>query len=133
MLRYQDQESGLFFQLTALGRHQAIIWRRPPRPWQRIPFIKGYEMGIFNRQTVHRADLIMMALETEKQSSETDASPGGTCAGTGLGPADRPEQDGSVSYYLGEAVVSDEQKGRGCLYAGLQPVEVRRRVYRIRR
>ena len=27
---------------------------------------KGYEMGIFNRQTVHQADLIMMALETEK-------------------------------------------------------------------
>lgn len=46
---------------------------------------KGYEMGIFNRQTVHQADLIMMALETEKLKLRNGCLHlEGTCAGAGL-------------------------------------------------
>lgn len=89
---------------------------------------KGYEMGIFNRQTVQRADLIMMALETEKLKLRNGCLHlEGTCAGAGLGPADRPERDGSVSYYLGEAVVSDEQKGAAAFMLAYSQWEVRRR------
>lgn len=95
---------------------------------------KGYEMGIFNRQTVHQADLIMMALETEKLKLRNGCLHlEGTCAGAGLGPADRPERDGSVSYYLGEAVVSDEQRERLPLCWLTASGRSAEEVYRIRR
>ena len=66
MLRYQDQESGLFFQLTALGKTPGNYLETSASAMAAYSIYKGYEMGIFNRQTVQRADLIMMALETEK-------------------------------------------------------------------
>lgn len=128
MLRYQDQESGLFFQLTALGKTPGNYLETSASAMAAYSIYKGYEMGIFNRQTVQRADLIMMALETEKLKLRNGCLHlEGTCAGAGLGPADRPERDGSVSYYLGEAVVSDEQKGAAAFMLAYSQWEVRRR------
>ena len=93
MLRYQDQESGLFFQLTALGKTPGNYLETSASAMAAYSIYKGYEMGIFNRQTVQRADLIMMALETEKLKLRNGCLHlEGTCAGAGLGPADRPER-----------------------------------------
>ena len=57
MLRYQDQESGLFFQLTALGKTPGNYLETSASAMAAYSIYKGYEMGIFNRQTVQRADL----------------------------------------------------------------------------
>ena len=112
MLRYQDRETGLFFQLTALGEIPGNYLETSASAMVAYSIYKGYETGVLDRGTADRADLIMMALETEKlKVREGILHLDGTCAGAGLGPAGRPERDGSIGYYLGEPVVSDEQKG----------------------
>ena len=93
MLRYQDQESGLFFQLTALGKTPGNYLETSASAMAAYSIYKGYEMGIFNRQTVHQADLYHDGSgDREAEAQKRMLHLEGTCAGAGLGPADRPER-----------------------------------------
>lgn len=112
MLLYQDSESGLFFQLTTLSGTPGNYLETSASAMVAYSLFKGYEMGVFTREYADKAVGIMMALETEKlKVRKGRLHLEGTCAGAGLGPANRPERDGSIDYYLREPVVADEQKG----------------------
>lgn len=112
MLRYQDKESGLFFQLTALKDQPGNYLETSASAMTAYSLMKGYELGVWDRSYFHKGAEILMALETEKMELKNGRlCLTGICAGAGLGPDGRPERDGSVRYYLSEPVVSDEQKG----------------------
>lgn len=112
ILEYQEQESGLFYQLTALPEVEGNYLETSSSAMFAYSMLKGYRIGVFGREYQKKALEILVALVTRKVSfSNGCLHIGDICAGAGLGPADRPERDGSIRYYLSEPVVSDEQKG----------------------
>ncbi len=112
ILAYQDQESGLFFQLTALGNKYGNYLETSASAMVAYSLFKGYEMGIFGEAYFMKAAGIMMSLEANKITFKNGRLHlDGICAGAGLGPENRMERDGSAEYYLREPIVQDEQKG----------------------
>ena len=52
-------------------------------------------------------------IENKLQEENSSMHLKGICEMAGLGPENRPERDGSVSYYLSEKIVDDDPKGVG--------------------
>ena len=112
ILQYQEKESGLFFQLTALKEEPGNYLETSASAMIAYSLMKGYGLGIFPQSYFDTGEEILMSLETRMMSfKDGRLSLENICAGAGLGPEGRPERDGSVKYYLGEKVISDEQKG----------------------
>lgn len=112
VLQYQDRGSGLFYQLTALAGIEGNYLETSGSAMIGYSLLKGCRIAGFGDEYKQRALQIILGLETRKfRFSDGCLHIDGICAGAGLGPIDRPERDGSIGYYLGEAVVSDEQKG----------------------
>ena len=76
---------------------------------------KGIRLGVFSKEGYSaKAEKAIMGTITHKLTYSNDKlSLGGMCKGAGLGPDGNFKRDGSVSYYLAEEVVADEQKGTG--------------------
>ncbi len=112
MLRYQDKESGLFFQLTVLRDTGGNYLETSSSAMVAYSLLKGVKLGVFGLEYFEMATRILCALADQKLNiRDGRIHLDGICAGAGLGPANRPQRDGTVRYYLSEAVVSDEQKG----------------------
>ena len=115
MLEYQDKESGLFYQLTALSDVEGNYLETSSSSMVAYSILKGCRLGVLP-EAVYRAkgEEILIALETRMFTIKNGKLElGGMCVGAGLGPADNPRRDGTVAYYLAEGVVHDEQKGTG--------------------
>ncbi|MEG2349132.1 MAG: glycoside hydrolase family 88 protein [Hungatella sp.] len=115
ILRYQDPESGLFYQLPALGEEPGNYLETSASAMIAYTLLKGVRLGILEENPYRGiGEAILIALETRMfVLAQGELKLTGMCKGAGLGPADNPKRDGSVSYYLSEEVVSDEQKGVG--------------------
>lgn len=115
MLLYQDQESGLFYQLTALADQEGNYLETSASSMVAYSILKGCRLGVLPEADYRaKGEEILIALETRMFTIKNGKLElGGMCKGAGLGPADNLKRDGSVAYYLSEGVVHDEQKGTG--------------------
>lgn len=115
VLRYQDEESGLFYQLTALPKAEGNYLETSASVMIAYSVLKGVRLGILPEKVYRpKGEEILMAVELQMFClSSGKLKLTGMCKGAGLGPADNPRRNGTVEYYLAEEVVSDEQKGCG--------------------
>ena len=114
MLQYQDEESGMFYQLTALSGEPGNYLETSSTMMVAYSLFKGIRLGVFGKEYSEKAErAIVGTIMKQLTLSGGKISLGGMCKGAGLGPEGNFKRDGSVSYYLAEEVVSDEQKGSG--------------------
>lgn len=110
--KVEDEETGMLWQLTSLKDVSGNYLESSASAMTAYTIMKGCRMGILNNTYLTNAIKIMIYLEQNAMKVENNVLKlTGICAGAGLGPAERPQRDGSISYYLKEPCVSDEQKG----------------------
>lgn len=117
LLLYQDKESGLFYQLTALSKIPGNYLETSASAMIAYAIMKGIRLRILDEQRYRdKGEEILIGIENRMFSlSKGKLKLNGMCKGAGLGPDDRSNRDGSIAYYLSEEVVSDEQKGAGAV------------------
>ena len=116
ILKYQDEESKLFFQLPALPDQEGNYLETSGSLMVAYAVLKGCRLGaLLEEKYAERGKEIYNAvLEQNIYQAEDGAYHlSGTCAVAGLGP--RTERDGSIAYYLSEPVVDDDVKAVGVL------------------
>lgn len=114
MLAYQDAESGMFYQLTALKDEPGNYLETTGTLMTAFSSLKGVRFGLFPEGYAEAAMKALLGTESRKfVFKDGYLSLDGMCVGAGLGPDGNFKRDGSVRYYLSEAVVPDEQKGAG--------------------
>lgn len=123
MLLYQDGESGLFYQLTALPDLAGNYLETSASLMVAYALLKGVRLGVLiDARYQNAAEAVLFGIMTRKMAfSNGRLSLTGICKGAGLGPEGNFKRDGSAAYYLSEEVVCDEQKGVGvCMMAYAQ-------------
>ena len=114
ILKYQDKESGLFYQLTVLPEVEGNDLETSSSLMFAYAIIKGCRLNLIDGTYKGKGEEILIGLETRMFScSHGKLSLGGMCLGAGLGPEDNHRRDGTIEYYLAEPVVHDEQKSAG--------------------
>lgn len=115
VLKWQDRESGLFYQLTALADVPGNYLETSASAMIAYSILKGVRLGILQEDTYRgKGEEILIGIETRmfiQKNGILQLSQ--MCKGAGLGPENNRVRDGSITYYLSEEVVSDEQKGSG--------------------
>ncbi|GLC81935.1 glycoside hydrolase family 88/105 protein [Lacrimispora brassicae] len=113
ILEYQDQESGLFYQLIALPDIDGNYLETSGSAMIAYSILKGCRLGVLQEEKYRAAgERIMMALHDQKMVCiDGKWHLKDICEVAGLGPKD--ERDGSIVYYLSEPIVWDEVKGVG--------------------
>lgn len=117
LLLYQDKESGLFYQLTALKDVKGNYLETSSSIMFAYGILKGVRLGVLEEAKYRGiGEEILIGVETRMfQQYEGKIQLTGICKGAGLGPENNLFRDGSVEYYLKEEVVADEQKGVGVM------------------
>ena len=116
VLKYQDKESKLFYQLIALPEEEGNYLETSGSLMIAYAIMKGCRTGaLLEEKYLEKGKEIYHAVLAEKLTAGEDGvfHLSGTCASAGLGP--REERDGSRSYYLSEPVVDDDVKAVGVL------------------
>lgn len=115
ILRYQDSQSKLFYQLVDMPDLAGNYLETSGSAMVAYAILKACRLGMLLEEKYRPAgEEILEAIVSEKLKEEggiwhlTDI-----CLVAGLGPNE--ERDGSVEYYLSEPIVSDEEKGVGVL------------------
>lgn len=115
LFQYQDRETGLFYQLTALIKEPGNYLETSASAMFAYAVLKACRLGVLEEARYRpRGEEILIALETRMfrcRSGRLKLT--GMCVGAGLGPEGNDRRDGSVFYYLNERIVKDEQKGAG--------------------
>lgn len=114
LLQYQDQESGLFFQVIDHGNVQGNYLETSGSAMAAYSVLKGVRLGILDPERylpVGKCIFEGLAREKVYQDGEARLHLKDICKVAGLGPGDK--RDGSVAYYLSEPVVDDDSKGVG--------------------
>lgn len=120
MLRWQDADSGLFYQLPALPDAPGNYLETSGSLMVAYSLLKGVRLGVLHGEEYRRrSEQILLGIALRQFTFHNNQlSLGGMCKGAGLGPEGNLRRDGSVAYYLSEDVVADEQKGTGvCMMA----------------
>ena len=120
MLCRRDPQTGLFWQLTALPDVEGNYLETSGSLMVAYSLMKGARLGVWPNEGYAAAGVdILLAVEALMfRLDKGTLHLGGICKGAGLGPEGNLRRDGSVAYYLSEAVVEDEQKGVGvCMMA----------------
>lgn len=116
VLKYQDPDSKLFYQLIALPQQEGNYLETSGSLMAAYAIIKGCQTGALLKEKYMEKGKEIYS-QVLKQKFYTDKDGIGhladTCAVAGLGP--RNERDGSVAYYLSEPVVDDDVKAVGVL------------------
>ncbi len=120
ILRWQEPDSGLFWQLPALPDLPGNYLETSGSLMVAYSLLKGARLGVLEGENYRRkGEEILAGIELYQFSLHAGkVSLGGMCKGAGLGPAGNLRRNGTVEYYLSEDIVSDEQKGAGvCMMA----------------
>jgi len=117
LLKWQDEETGLFFQLPALPEMEGNYLETSGSLMVAYALFKGVRLNILEKGRCSKSAMsILLGICAYKFSFSHGAlSLDGICKGAGLGPEGNWKRDGSAKYYLSEEVVSDEQKAVGVL------------------
>lgn len=115
LLSYQDPETKLFYQLTALSDVPGNYLETSASAMIAYSLMKGYRLGMLKDISFLTAgEEILLNLEKQKlRLNHGQLELIDICAGAGLGPEGNYERDGSVAYYLAEDRVANEKKGVG--------------------
>ncbi len=120
ILRWQDEDSGLFYQLPALPELTGNYLETSGSLMVAYSLLKGARLGVLPGEYYSRkGEEILAGIELRQFTIHRgQVSLGGICKGAGLGPAGNLRRNGTAEYYLSEDVVFDEQKGAGvCMMA----------------
>ena len=120
MLRWQEPDSGLFYQLPALPDVKGNYLETSGSLMVAYSLLKGARLGVLAEPKYRAAgEKILVGIELRQFTvHDGKVELHGICKGAGLGPAGNLRRNGTVEYYLSEDVVHDEQKGVGvCMMA----------------
>ncbi len=114
LLRYQDAETGLFYQVIDHGETPGNYTETSGSAMAAYALLKGVRIGVLDKAKYLPIGLRIFDSLTENKLKKNAA--GKTeltdiCWVAGLGPGEK--RDGSVAYYLSEPRVSDDSKGVG--------------------
>jgi unsaturated rhamnogalacturonyl hydrolase len=113
ILKYQDHESKLFYQLIDKPDLEGNYLETSGSSMIAYAILKGCRLGVLqNEKYLLKGLEILEGITTNKLIKDGDTYKlSGICEVAGLGPGDK--RDGSVEYYLSENVVNDDLKGVG--------------------
>lgn len=120
MLRWQEKDSGLFYQLPALPNEKRNYLETSGSLMVAYSLLKGARLDVLTEPEYRAAgEKILVGIELRKFTvHDGKVELHGICKGAGLGPTGNLHRNGTVDYYLSEDVVHDEQKGVGvCMMA----------------
>lgn len=120
MLRWQEKDSGLFYQLPALPNEKRNYLETSGSLMVEYSLLKGARLDVLTEPEYRAAgEKILVGIELRKFTvHDGKVELHGICKGAGLGPTGNLHRNGTVDYYLSEDVVHDEQKGVGvCMMA----------------
>ena len=120
MLRWQEKDSGLFYQLPALPNEKRNYLETSGSLMVAYSLLKGARLDVLTEPEYRAAgEKILVGIELRKFTvHDGKVELHGICKGAGLGPTGNVHRNGTVDYYLSEDVVHDEQKGVGvCMMA----------------
>lgn len=120
MLRWQEKDSGLFYQLPALPNEKRNYLETSGSLMVAYSLLKGARLDVLTEPEYRAAgEKILVGIELRKFTvNDGKVELHGICKGAGLGPTGNLHRNGTVDYYLSEDVVHDEQKGVGvCMMA----------------
>ncbi len=113
VLRYQDEKTGLFYQVIDHGHNPDNYLETSGSSMIAYALFKAVRLDVLNPEKyLPMARKTFDGLVSEKlYQDESGWHLGGICAVAGLGPGEK--RDGSVAYYLSEPIVADDSKGVG--------------------
>ena len=120
MLRWQEKDSGLFYQLPALPNEKRNYLETSGSLMVAYSLLKGARLDVLTEPEYRAAgEKILVGIELRKFTvHDGKVELHGICKGAGLGPTGNLRRNGTVDYYLSEDVAHDEQKGVGvCMMA----------------
>ena len=117
ILQYQDEESKLFYQVIDKGDTAGNYLETSGSAMIAYAILKGCRMGILltEKYAGKGEEILRSLIDNKLVEKDGVLHLTGICQMAGLGPADRPERDGSIAYYLSEKIVEDDPKGVGPL------------------
>lgn len=115
MLRWQDPESRLFYQLPVLMDEPGNYLESSGSLMVAYSILKACRLEILLADKYENTGREILKAVLDRHITDHDGRLhlGRTCAVAGLGP--RHERNGSVEYYLSEPVVEDDPKAQGVL------------------
>ena len=113
ILRYQDEETGLFYQVIDHGHNPDNYLETSGSSMIAYALMKAVRIGVLNEEKYQPIGrMTFEGLVSEKlRQDESGWHMKYICAVAGLGPGEK--RDGSVAYYLSEPRVADDSKGVG--------------------
>lgn len=115
ILKYQDKESGLFYQVVDRPELKDNYLETSGSAMISAAILKACRLGVLlNDKYQPIGEKILKAIIEQKLVEEEGVVKlKDICSMAGLGPG--IERDGSVAYYLSEPIVDNDQKGTGAL------------------
>ncbi len=116
ILLYQDRDSKLFYQIIDRADLSNNYLETSGSAMVACSILKGCRLGVLNKEKYQRIgeEILLSLLDNKLVEAEGRLSLIDICAVAGLGPGET--RDGSLSYYLSEPIVCDDQKGSGALF-----------------
>lgn len=114
VLKYQDAESGLFYQVIDHAEVEGNYLETSGSAMVAYSILKGVRMGILDAEKyLPIGKKIFEGLANTKLYTDAEGKHHlkDICWVAGLGPGEK--RDGSVAYYLSEPIVDDDSKGVG--------------------
>lgn len=117
ILAYQDAETKLFYQVIDRADAEGNYLETSGSAMVAYAILKACRMGVLLKEKYADMgmDIVKSLLDNKLLKTEDGVHLVDICKGAGLGPANRPERDGSVEYYISEEKVADDAKGVGVL------------------
>lgn len=114
ILRYQDEKTGMFYQVIDHGDHPDNYLETSGSAMIAYAIMKGVRIGALNEEKylpLGRKAFEGIVSEKLRQDENGAWHLNDICWVAGLGPGEK--RDGSVAYYLSEPRVADDSKGVG--------------------
>lgn len=113
LLQYQDKESNLFYQLIALPEQEGNYLETSGSAMIAAAIFKGCRMKVILPEKYEKVaeNILNSLIERKLVIKDGTYILNDINAVSGLGPKDNLRRDGSVSYYLSEPIVSNDNKG----------------------
>lgn len=114
LLKYQDEESKLFFQVIDQGHRPGNYLEASGSSLLAYSILKGARLGALDESYVQVGkDIFDGIVHKYIKDNHGDLNMGGICLVAGLGPDHNLRRDGSFDYYISEPVVENDAKGVG--------------------